>query len=216
MAGRPSSPSPPGALTSTRRRAHLNARGGPDPAPAGKGKAADTSWEPALPPPARPRWWPLCTEGQTEDQTRSPRRWCTGARWEPQRTPPRAGEPGAGEFSEPDSPGAGLALGPSGAALTGGCPFSIRRGRGSATRPQCALQLAPRGPWRCPAPPGNQGGGWSRGEMRGTCQNSLLTAKVTTLFPGPKRDNGRDGKVYIKADWVGSHPPPLPHSPLDG
>lgn len=91
-----------------------------------------------------------------------------------------------------------------------GCPFSIRRGRGSATSPQCALQPAPRGPWRCPAPPGNQGGGWSRGEMRGTCQNSLLTAKVTTLFPGPKRDNGRAGKVYIKADWVGSHPPPTP------
>ena len=52
------------------------------------------------------------------------------------------------------------------------------------------------------------------GEMRGTCQNSLLTAKVTTLFPGPKRDNGRDGKVYIKEDWVGSHPAPPSHSPL--
>lgn len=85
-------------------------------------------------------------------------------------------------------------------------------GEAGAARPgpQSALQPAPRGPWRCPAPPGNQGGGWSRGEMRGTCQNSLLTAKVTTLFPGPKRDNGRAGKVYIKADWVGSHPPSTP------
>lgn len=42
--------------------------------------------------------------------------------------------------------------------------------------------------------------------MRGTCQNSLLTAKVTTLFPGPKRDNGRAGKVYIKAGRAESHP----------
>ena len=133
MAGRPSSPSPPGALTSTRWRAHLNARGGPDPAPTGKGKATDKSWEPALPPPARPRWWPLRTERQTEDQTRSPRRWCTGARWEPQRTPPRAGEPGAGEFSEPDSPGAGLALGPSGEALAGAV-LSVS-GEAGAARP---------------------------------------------------------------------------------
>lgn len=42
--------------------------------------------------------------------------------------------------------------------------------------------------------------------MRGTCQNSLLTAKVTTLFPGPKRDNSRAGKVYIKAGRAEYHP----------
>lgn len=45
--------------------------------------------------------------------------------------------------------------------------------------------------------------------MRGTCQNSLLTAKVTTLFPGPKRDNGKAGEVYIKAG-PGRVPPPRP------
>lgn len=43
--------------------------------------------------------------------------------------------------------------------------------------------------------------------MRGTCQNSLLTAKVTTLFPGPKRDNGKAGKVYIKAGRAEYLPP---------
>lgn len=43
--------------------------------------------------------------------------------------------------------------------------------------------------------------------MRGTCENSLLTAKVTTLFPGPKRDNGRAGKVYIKAGRAEDQPP---------
>lgn len=43
--------------------------------------------------------------------------------------------------------------------------------------------------------------------MRGTCENSLLTAKVTTLFPGPKRDNGRAGKVYIKASRAEDQPP---------
>lgn len=43
--------------------------------------------------------------------------------------------------------------------------------------------------------------------MRGTCENSLLTAKVTTLFPGPKRDNGRAGKVYIKAGRARDQPP---------
>lgn len=45
--------------------------------------------------------------------------------------------------------------------------------------------------------------------MRGTCQNSLLTAKVTTLFPGPKRDNSRAGKVYIKAAGPSTTPSPL-------
>ena len=144
MAGRPSSPSPPGALTSTRWRAHLNARGGPDPAPTGKGKATDKSWEPALPPQARPRWWPLRTEGQTEDQTRSPRRWCTGARWEPQRTPPRAGEPGAGAFSEPDSPGADSPWGPR-ERLWQGLSFQYPERPGQRDQPPvCSAARAPR------------------------------------------------------------------------
>ena len=139
MAGRPSSPSPPGALTSTRWRAHLNARGGPDPAPTGKGKATDKSWEPALPPQARPRWWPLRTEGQTEDQTRSPRRWCTGARWEPQRTPPRAGRRGVLRAGLSRS---GLALGPSGEALAGAV-LSVS-GEAGAARPAPSVLCSPR------------------------------------------------------------------------
>lgn len=45
--------------------------------------------------------------------------------------------------------------------------------------------------------------------MRGTCQNSLLTAKVATLFRAlkKKRDNGRAGEVYIKAGQAENRPP---------
>lgn len=49
------------------------------------------------------------------------------------------------------------------------------------------------------------------GEMRGTCQNSLLTAKVTTLFPGPKETMAGMGRCISK-DWV--NPAPLPTRPL--
>lgn len=44
--------------------------------------------------------------------------------------------------------------------------------------PTRALEVAPH-------PLGTKEGGWKRGGMRRSCQNSLLTAKVTTLFPGP-------------------------------
>lgn len=70
--------------------------------------------------------------------------------------------------------------------------------------------LAPKGlGGEAPHPLGTKEGGWKRGGMRRSCQNSLLTAKVTTLFPGPKRDNGRPEKVYIKADRAAYTPLPL-------
>lgn len=96
---------------------------------------------------------------------------------------------------EGDSPGS-----TSERPLLGCCPFSVPDGLGNAMTRPCAL-FGPR-----PTPPGNLGAGLWRGGMRGTCQNSLLTAKVTTLFPGPKRDNGRAGKVYIKAGQAASPP----------
>lgn len=67
----------------------------------------------------------------------------------------------------------------------------------------------PRGLAGAPHPLGTKEVGWKRGGMRRSCQNSLLTAKVTTLFPGPKRDNGRAEEVYIKASRAAYTPLPL-------
>lgn len=78
----------------------------------------------------------------------------------------------------------------------------IRTLRALRSSPPRALEEAPH-------PLGTKEGGWKRGGMRRSCQNSLLTAKVTTLFPGPKRDNGRPEKVYIKADRAAYTPLPL-------
>lgn len=204
----------------TARQAHLNGRSGPDPASAKPVKGTNTSWEPckgrarshALPPLTHsrlPAGVARFTDEETETRagsgTQCKARLPLRPGWSHKGAPPGLGR-GAQESREPNIPGATLAWG------SGSCARAAlsvcRTGRGRGDQDPCALcGPRPQGPWRRPAPPGNQGGGWRRGEMRGTCENSLLTAKVTTLFPGPKRDNGRAGKVYIKAGRAEDQPP---------
>lgn len=96
----------------------------------------------------------------------------------------RAAERGARESSEPGSSGA--TWGAWGRFLPGCCPFKYPGGAGErGDQDPCALRPARKGLGGAPHPLGTTEGAGGGDEMRGTCQNSLLTAKVTTLFPGP-------------------------------
>lgn len=112
------------------------------------------------------------------------------------------GAPGAGARSEPQRtrlPGCGAGragvlrarllrsnLGCLGTVLARVLPFQYpgRAGERGDQDP-CALRPARKGLGGAPHPLGTTEGAGGGDEMRGTCQNSLLTAKVTTLFPGP-------------------------------